>query len=167
MGLKAYKPTTSGRRGMTAVTTEELTKKRPEKSLTSFELRTGARNNQGRTTVRFRAVHSGVPNNRFRREKVGFARSGLGIRSARRRACLLSYADGEKRYIWLRQACRWETLQAATMRKGGRENSLRSEQRSEPRSITRIKQAKADNSSQRRGFAQVRGRAVIRAVSLK
>ncbi|HEY7533825.1 MAG TPA: 50S ribosomal protein L2, partial [Nitrospiraceae bacterium] len=53
MGLKAYRPTTSGRRGMTAVTTEELTKKRPEKSLTSFELRTGARNNQGRTTVRF------------------------------------------------------------------------------------------------------------------
>ena len=33
MGLKAYKPTTPGRRGMTIVTTEELTKKRPEKSL--------------------------------------------------------------------------------------------------------------------------------------
>ena len=33
MGLKAYKPTTSGRRGMTIVTTEELTKKKPEKTL--------------------------------------------------------------------------------------------------------------------------------------
>ena len=39
---------------MTAVTTEDLTKKRPEKSLTEFHLRTGGRNNEGRTTVRFR-----------------------------------------------------------------------------------------------------------------
>ncbi|MEK7868804.1 MAG: 50S ribosomal protein L2, partial [Nitrospirota bacterium] len=30
MGLKSYKPTSAGRRGMTAVTTEELTKKKPE-----------------------------------------------------------------------------------------------------------------------------------------
>ena len=33
MGIRVYKPTTPGRRGMTAVTTEELSKKRPEKSL--------------------------------------------------------------------------------------------------------------------------------------
>src|SRR2546425_5976647 len=54
MGIRAYKPRTPGRRGMTAVTTEELSKKRPEKSLTSFRRSTGARNNDGRTTVRFR-----------------------------------------------------------------------------------------------------------------
>jgi len=54
MGLKIYRPTSPGRRGMTAVTTEDLTKKRPEKSLTEFHLRTGGRNNEGRTTVRFR-----------------------------------------------------------------------------------------------------------------
>ncbi len=104
MGLKAYKPTTAGRRGMTAVTTEELTKKRPEKSLTSFELRTGARNNQGRTTVRFR----GAGHKRlyrmidFRRDKVGIPARVSALeydpnRSAR--IALLQYADGEKRYI--------------------------------------------------------------------
>src|SRR5678816_4090847 len=73
MGLKAYKPTTSGRRGMTIVTTEELTKKRPEKSLTSFLLRTGGRNNDGRTTVRFRgAGHRRLYRTiDFRRDKVG------------------------------------------------------------------------------------------------
>ena len=64
MGLKAYKPTTSGRRGMTIVTTEELTKKRPEKALTSFHLRTGGRNNDGRTTVRFRGAGHRQPAHR-------------------------------------------------------------------------------------------------------
>lgn len=104
MGLKAYKPTTSGRRGMTAVTTEELTKKRPEKSLTSFELRTGARNNQGRTTVRFRgAGHKRLYRTiDFCRDKVGIPAKVTALeydpnRSAR--IALLQYADGEKRYI--------------------------------------------------------------------
>ena len=104
MGLKAYKPTTSGRRGMTAVTTEELTKKRPEKSLTSFELRTAARNNQGRTTVRFRGtghkrLYRAID---FRRDKVGIPAKVTALeydpnRSAR--IALLQYVDGEKRYI--------------------------------------------------------------------
>ena len=104
MGLKVYKPTTSSRRGMSTVTTEDLTKKRPEKSLTSFELRTGARNNQGRTTVRFR----GAGHRRLYRA-IDFKRNKFGIpatisaleydpnRSAR--IALLHYADGEKRYI--------------------------------------------------------------------
>ncbi len=73
MGIKVYRPTSPGRRGMTAVGTEELTSKRPEKSLTFFHLRTGGRNNDGRTTVRFR----GAGHKRlyriidFRRDKVG------------------------------------------------------------------------------------------------
>jgi large subunit ribosomal protein L2 len=46
MGLKQFRPTSPGRRGMTAVTTEELTKKAPEKGLTAFHVRTG-----GTTTV--------------------------------------------------------------------------------------------------------------------
>ena len=82
MGLKAYKPTTSGRRGMTIVTTEELTKKRPEKGLTSFHLRTGGRNNDGRTTVRFRgAGHRRLYRKiDFRRDKVGISGQGVGPR---------------------------------------------------------------------------------------
>ena len=104
MGIRAYKPRTPGRRGMTAVTTEELSKKRPEKSLTSFRRSTGARNNDGRTTVRFR----GGGHKRLYR-KIDFRRDKTGIpgtiatleydpnRSAR--IALVHYKDGEKRYI--------------------------------------------------------------------
>lgn len=60
MGLKIYKPTSPGRRGMTSVTTEDLTKKRPEKALTKFHLRSGGRNNDGRITVRFRGDRKSV-----------------------------------------------------------------------------------------------------------
>ena len=115
MGIRAYKPRTPGRRGMTAVTTEDLSKKRPEKSLTSFRRSTGARNNDGRTngrsavkvwttTVRFR----GGGHKRLYR-KIDFKRDKAGIpgtvaaleydpnRSAR--IALVHYKDGEKRYI--------------------------------------------------------------------
>lgn len=104
MGLKSFKPTSAGRRGMTAVTTEELTKKKPEKSLTSFHLRTGGRNTDGRTTVRFRGgghkrLYRKID---FKRDKVGIPAKVVSIeydpnRSAR--IALLNYVDGEKRYI--------------------------------------------------------------------
>ncbi|ULA64472.1 MAG: hypothetical protein LZF86_130075 [Nitrospira sp.] len=104
MGLKSYKPTSAGRRGMTAVTTEGLSKKRPEKSLTSFNLRTGGRNTDGRTTVRFRGgghkrLYRKID---FKRDKVGIPAKVVSIeydpnRSAR--IALLNYVDGEKRYI--------------------------------------------------------------------
>ncbi len=104
MGLKTYRPTSPGRRGMTAVTSEELTKKRPEKSLTSFHHRTAGRNTDGRITIRFR----GGGHKRlyriidFRRDKIGVPARVLAIeydpnRSAR--IALLKYRDGEKRYI--------------------------------------------------------------------
>jgi large subunit ribosomal protein L2 len=89
---------------MTAVGAEELTSKKPEKSLTSFHLRTGGRNNDGRMTIRFR----GAGHKRlyrlidFRRDKVGIPAKVAAIeydpnRSAR--IALLKYRDGEKRYI--------------------------------------------------------------------
>ena len=104
MGIRAYKPRTPGRRGMTAVTTEELSKKRPEKSLTSFRRSTGARNNEGRTTVRFRGgghkrLYRKID---FRRDKTGIPGTIAALeydpnRSAR--IALVHYKDGEKRYI--------------------------------------------------------------------
>jgi large subunit ribosomal protein L2 len=104
MGLKLYRPTSPGRRGMSAVTTADLTKKRPEKSLTEFHLRTGGRNNEGRTTVRFRGGGHKRLYRRidFWRDKVGVPARVAAIeydpnRSAR--IALLHYADGEKRYI--------------------------------------------------------------------
>jgi large subunit ribosomal protein L2 len=73
MGLKVYRPTSAGRRGMTAVASKDLTKKKPEKSLTAFHLRSGGRNNNGRVTVRFRGgghkrLYRVID---FRRDKVG------------------------------------------------------------------------------------------------
>ncbi|MGQ0810386.1 MAG: 50S ribosomal protein L2 [Nitrospiraceae bacterium] len=104
MGIKIYRPTSPGRRGMTALAGEELSKKRPEKSLTSFHLRSGGRNNDGRMTVRFRGgghkrLYRVID---FRRDKIGVSARVVALeydpnRSAR--IALLHYADGEKRYI--------------------------------------------------------------------
>ena len=104
MSLKSYRPTSPGRRGMSHVTNEELVRKRPEKSLTEFALRTAGRNNAGRMTSRAR----GAGHKRLYR-RVDFKRDKMGVparvaaleydpnRSAR--IALLHYADGEKRYI--------------------------------------------------------------------
>ncbi len=104
MGLKNYQPTSAGRRGMSAVTNEGLTKKRPEKRLTTFNHRTGGRNALGRATVRFigsghKRLYRKID---FRRNKFGIAAKVVAIeydpnRSAR--IALLHYRDGEKRYI--------------------------------------------------------------------
>lgn len=51
MAIKTYKPTTNGRRNMTALTKEELTATKPEKSLTVAFKKKGGRNNQGQITL--------------------------------------------------------------------------------------------------------------------
>jgi large subunit ribosomal protein L2 len=104
MGIKIYKPTSPGRRGMTVSTFEELSKKAPEKSLLVSLKRQAGRNNQGRITVRHRGGGD-RPKYRlvdFQREKMGIPARVTAIeydpnRSAR--IALLQYADGEKRYI--------------------------------------------------------------------
>ncbi len=104
MALKVYKPTTPGRRGMTAIQGEKLTKKEPEKALTGFHLRTGGRNNDGRQTIRFRGgghkrLYRQID---FRRDKAGIPAKVAAIEydpNRSSRIALLHYADGEKRYI--------------------------------------------------------------------
>ncbi|MDO1604555.1 50S ribosomal protein L2 [Lactobacillus sp. YT155] len=54
MGIIKYKPTTNGRRNMTALDFEEITKTKPEKSLTSSQSHTAGRNSYGHITVRHR-----------------------------------------------------------------------------------------------------------------
>ena len=104
MPIKQFKPTSPGRRGASGYTYEELTKKRPEKSLTVSLKRTGGRNNQGRITTR----HRGGGEKRllriidFKRDKNGIPGRVATIeydpnRSAR--IALISYSDGDKRYI--------------------------------------------------------------------
>ncbi len=104
MPLKIYKPTSPGRRGMTGSTFEEITKRKPEKSLVKFLKSKAGRSNQGRITVR----HRGGGAKRMYRI-IDFKRNKLGIpgevaaieydpnRSSR--IALVHYADGEKRYI--------------------------------------------------------------------
>lgn len=104
MALKVYKPTSPGRRGMTGSTFEEITKKKPEKSLLLRLKKKGGRNNQGRITIR----HRGGGAKRmlriidFKRKKMDVSAEVLAIeydpnRSAR--IALVQYTDGEKRYI--------------------------------------------------------------------
>lgn len=54
MAVKAYKPTTPARRGMTSQDLTKITTKKPVKSLLVVKRRTNGRNNQGRITVRHR-----------------------------------------------------------------------------------------------------------------
>lgn len=54
MAIKAYKPTTPGRRGMTSQDTGEITTNKPVRSLLVAKRRTNGRNNQGRITTRHR-----------------------------------------------------------------------------------------------------------------
>ncbi len=104
MALKKFKPTSPGRRTMTVSTFEEITRQKPEKSLTVALKKTGGRNNKGRLTVR----HRGGGHKRryriidFKRNKDDIPAKVAHIeydpnRSAR--IALLHYADGEKRYI--------------------------------------------------------------------
>jgi len=89
---------------MTAIQGEKLTKKKPEKSLTGFHLRTGGRNNDGRLTIRFRGgghkrLYRQID---FRRDKAGVPAKVAAIEydpNRSSRIALLHYLDGEKRYI--------------------------------------------------------------------
>ncbi|MFQ5658202.1 MAG: 50S ribosomal protein L2 [Candidatus Methylomirabilales bacterium] len=104
MGIKSYKPTSSGRRFQSVATFEEITETRPVKSLLTPLRKMGGRNYQGRITTR----HKGGGHKRryrlidFKRKKFGIPARVASIeydpnRSAR--IALLIYADGEKRYI--------------------------------------------------------------------
>jgi large subunit ribosomal protein L2 len=104
MAVRTLKPTSPGRRFMTLLTFDEITRTQPEKSLTVPKKRTGGRNAQGRITTR----HIGGGHKRkirivdFRREKLGIPAKVASVeydpnRSAR--IALLHYRDGEKRYI--------------------------------------------------------------------
>lgn len=104
MPVRNFKPTSPGMRGKVQASFEDITKKEPEKSLTVSLKKFAGRNNSGRITVR----HRGGGTKRlirivdFKRDKDGIPARVAAIeydpgRSAR--LALLSYVDGEKRYI--------------------------------------------------------------------
>ncbi len=104
MPTKQYKPTSPGRRGMSVSTFEEITKTKPEKSLTVRLKKHAGRNNQGKITTR----HRGGGEKRayriidFKRNKPGVPAKVASIEydpNRTARIALLHYVDGEKRYI--------------------------------------------------------------------
>lgn len=104
MGIKIYKPVTPGQRNKTGYSFEEITKSKPERSLIVIRKANSGRNVYGRITVR----HRGGGQKRFIR-LIDFKRDKRNIpatvsaieydpnRTAR--IALLTYVDGEKRYI--------------------------------------------------------------------
>lgn len=104
MPTRRIKPTSPGRRHQIVATYSEITKTRPEKSLLAPLSKSGGRNATGRITShqrgggqkrRYRIID-------FKRDKDGIAAQVMSIEYDPNRTCriaLLSYQDGEKRYI--------------------------------------------------------------------
>ncbi|HCU69264.1 MAG TPA: 50S ribosomal protein L2 [Desulfomicrobium sp.] len=104
MAIRKLKPTSAGRRSMTMLTYDEITRSTPEKSLTKGLTKKSGRNHFGRVTMRRRGG-----GNKSLYRLIDFKRNKLDIpakvatieydpnRSAR--IALLHYADGDKRYI--------------------------------------------------------------------
>ena len=104
MAIRVYKPMTNGTRQRSTLTSEEITKTTPEKSLTVTKTKTNGRNNQGKITVR----HRGGGAKRkyriidFKRRKDNVPARVVSIEYDPNRSAniaLISYKDGEKAYI--------------------------------------------------------------------
>ena len=104
MAIRNYKPTTPGRRKMSALVNEVLTTSTPEKSLLVTIKKNSGRNNQGKITVR----HQGGGVKRkyriidFKRNKLNVPGTVASIEYDPNRTAniaLINYADGEKKYI--------------------------------------------------------------------
>ncbi|MCQ2977483.1 MAG: 50S ribosomal protein L2, partial [archaeon] len=104
MAIKSFKPVTPARRKMSTLVNEEITTRTPEKSLTVTLKKNGGRNNTGHITVR----HQGGGEKRkyriidFKRNKYDVEGRVSSIEYDPNRTAniaLISYVDGEKRYI--------------------------------------------------------------------
>ena len=104
MAIRNYKPTTPGRRKMSTLINDEITKSTPEKNLTVTLPKKSGRNNQGKITVR----HQGGGVKRkyriidFKRNKFNIPGTVASIEYDPNRTAniaLINYSDGEKRYI--------------------------------------------------------------------
>lgn len=105
MPIRVYKPTSAGRRNASVNLNVEVTKTRPEKSLTRPLNKKGGRNNQGKITARGRGggakrLYRAID---FRRkDRDGIVGTVAAIEYDPNRSshiALIEYADGVKRYI--------------------------------------------------------------------
>ena len=104
MAIKKYKPTTNGRRNMTTLANDRITKSTPEKSLLAPKKSKGGRGNTGRITTRHQG--GGVKQKYrivdFKRNKDNVVGTVAAIEYDPNRnanIALIHYVDGEKRYI--------------------------------------------------------------------
>ena len=104
MAIRVYKPMTAGTRQRSVLTSSEITKSTPEKSLTVTKKKTNGRNNQGKITVRHRG--GGVKRKYriidFKRRKDDIPARVTSIEYDPNRSAniaLITYKDGEKAYI--------------------------------------------------------------------
>jgi large subunit ribosomal protein L2 len=104
MGIRTYRPYTPGTRQASVSDFADITKRKPEKSLTTYKHNKKGRNNRGVITSR----HRGGGHKRlyrivdFRRDKLGIPAKVAAIEydpNRNARIALLFYQDGEKRYI--------------------------------------------------------------------
>ncbi|MCA9809420.1 MAG: 50S ribosomal protein L2 [Candidatus Dadabacteria bacterium] len=104
MGIKKFRPTSPGTRFRSGSDYSDITTDKPYKPLTSPVKKTGGRNSQGRVT----SFQRGGGNKRlyrlidFKRNKTGVPGKVVSIEydpNRSSRIALVSYADGEKRYI--------------------------------------------------------------------
>jgi large subunit ribosomal protein L2 len=104
MAIKTYRPVTPTLRFKTTLVGEEITTDRPFKPLTEPKRGTGGRRNSGDLTI----WHRGGGHKRrvrvidFKRDKTGIPATVASVEYDPNRSAniaLLSYADGEKRYI--------------------------------------------------------------------
>ena len=104
MPIKIYKPTTPGRRKMSVLTYEEITKSKPEKRLMTRIKKNAGRNNQGKITIRHQGGGSikKYRNIDFKQyEKLNIPAKVIAIEYDPNRSAfimLTQYRDGEKRY---------------------------------------------------------------------
>ena len=104
MPIKNFKPNTPGTRGMSTLINDDITTKKPEKSLLVKISKKGGRNNQGKITVR--NIGGGAKRKYrlidWKRNKDGIEGRVASIEYDPNRSAniaLINYADGEKRYI--------------------------------------------------------------------
>ncbi|MBN2324399.1 MAG: 50S ribosomal protein L2 [Spirochaetes bacterium] len=104
MAVKKYKPVTPSRRFFSVVDSSDITSDKPHKPLTKGKKRISGRNNSGKMTVRRRGgghkrLYRAID---FKRDKRNIEAKVVSIEydpNRSSRIALLSYLDGEKRYI--------------------------------------------------------------------
>ena len=104
MGTRSFKPYTPGTRQATVADFSEITKSKPEKSLTKYKHRKKGRNNRGVITSRRRGgghkrLYRFID---FKRDKYDIPGTVIAIEydpNRNARIALVEYQDGEKRYI--------------------------------------------------------------------